>query len=206
MSARLHAIVLHMTEYLDRAALKTVILNAIPSPQPREFFPTEPTRRPGLPRTQSWQHPTTVISHSSAYIAEYPDTDALEYLDLIREVVSARNPATDAENRDFLLEEYATYAAKTRGVPTDFHPILLLFKQWCDLTSETERDAALSLSREARNALSQLKQDIAREKATTERLTTIAERNSSETAEERTERVRDEKSRAAHRERYFSAL
>ena len=137
MSARLHTIVVHMAEYLDRAALEAVILNAIPSPQPCEFFPPEPTRRPGLPRTQSWQHPITVDAHSSAYIAEYPDTAALEYLDLIREVVSAPTPpqSETRETRAFLLEEYATYAAKTRGVPTDFHPILLLFKKWCDLTS-----------------------------------------------------------------------
>ena len=137
MSARLHAIVLHMAEYLDRAALKTVILDAIPSPQPREFFPTEPPRRPGLPRSLAHHRPITVDSHSSAYIAEYPDTAALDYLDLIREVVSAPSPPQSEthETRAFLLEEYATYAAKTRGVPTDFHPILLLFKKWCDLTS-----------------------------------------------------------------------
>ena len=73
-------------------------------------------------------------------------------------------------------------------------------------TAETERDAALDRAREARNALAQLKQDIAREKATTERLTALSKRNSSETAEERTERERDERFRAAHRERYFSGL
>jgi hypothetical protein len=46
-------IVTDMTDYLDPAALKTIILNAIPEKQQREFYPTDPPRRPGLPHSGS---------------------------------------------------------------------------------------------------------------------------------------------------------
>jgi hypothetical protein len=135
MSARLHMIIADMADYLDHSALKTIILNAIPEHQQRVVYVGESQSRPGWPRSGSRGRPTTIVSHEDAYLAEFPDKEALEYLDLIREVVTARNPPKDAVDRAFLLEEYATESTKTQGVPPDFQPILILFKQWCDLTT-----------------------------------------------------------------------
>ncbi len=128
-------IVADMTDYLDHSALKTIILNAIPEHQAREVYTGESTNRPGWPRSTSRGHTITIESHEDAYLAEFPDKEALEYLDLIREVVLAQNPPEDAETRAFLLEQYATYSTKTQGVPSDFRPILILFQKWCDLTT-----------------------------------------------------------------------
>jgi len=135
MSDRLHMIVADMADYLDAGALKTIILNAIPEHQEREFYPTDPPRRPGLPHSGSRGRAFRSLAHEDAYCAEFPDDEALEYIDLIREVVLAQDPPKNAETRAFLLEEYATYSTKTQGVPRDFQPILILFKKWCDLTA-----------------------------------------------------------------------
>ena len=53
MSQRLHMIVTDMADYLDHSALKTIILNAIPEQQEREFYPTDPPRRLGWPAVNS---------------------------------------------------------------------------------------------------------------------------------------------------------
>jgi hypothetical protein len=135
MSDRLHMIVTDMADYLDAAALKTIILNAIPEHRAQEVYMGESRPRPGFPRSTSRGRAITIESHEPAYIAEFPDDEALEYIDLIREVVLAQDPPKNAETRAFLLEEYATYSTKTQGVPRDFQPILILFKKWCDLTA-----------------------------------------------------------------------
>jgi hypothetical protein len=134
--ATLKTIVTYMADHLDHAALKTIILNAIPEHRAQEVYMGESTSRPGFPRSTSRGRAITIDSHEPAYIAEFPDNEALEYLDLIREVVSARNPPENAETRAFLLGEYATESTKTQGVPSDFQPILILFKKWCDLTTD----------------------------------------------------------------------
>ena len=135
MSERLHMIVTDMADYLDAAALKTIILNAIPEHQERVEYAGESRRIPGWPRSGSRGRAITIQCHEDAYIAEFPDDEALQYIDLIREVVLAQDPPKNAETRAFLLEEYATYSTKTQGVPRDFQPILILFKKWCDLTA-----------------------------------------------------------------------
>ena len=134
MSARVQMIVGDMADYLDRDALKTIILNAIPEKQAREVQMGESAPRPEWPGSGSRGRVITVEAHEDAYTAEFPDDEALQYIDLIREVVSAQNPPKNAETRVFLLGEYATESAKTEGVPSDFQPILILFKKWCDLT------------------------------------------------------------------------
>jgi hypothetical protein len=112
MSDRLHMIVTDMADYLDPAALKTIILNDIPEHQERVVYAGESHSRPGWPRSGSRGRAITIQSHEEAYIAEFPDDETLQYLDLVRQVVLAQNPPKNAETRAFLFEEYATYSTK----------------------------------------------------------------------------------------------
>jgi Skp family chaperone for outer membrane proteins len=72
--------------------------------------------------------------------------------------------------------------------------------------AEAERDTTVDSAREARNALIQLKQDVAREKEREERARALTERDRTETAEERKERLRHEADRADQFKRYWRAL
>ena len=49
MSACLHMIVTDMSEFLDVAQLRLILLNAIPERQVRDVYVSDPPRQPGLP-------------------------------------------------------------------------------------------------------------------------------------------------------------
>lgn len=132
MSERLRMIVTDMAYNLDSSALKTIILHAIPEKLDREFFPTEPTRRPGWPNSGFRGRAFIMPAHEEAYLEEFPDTSdmdlecPIEYLDMLRSAVETEDPTaiTDVQS-DF--DEYFTMTN-----PVYMQPILVLFKNWCD--------------------------------------------------------------------------
>ncbi len=77
-------------------------------------------------------HAYSSPAHEEAYEREFGDKIALEYLDLIREVVQGQDAEKDAATRAFLEREFAAYSRKTAGVPGDFQTILGVFQKWCE--------------------------------------------------------------------------
>ncbi len=102
-------------------------------------------------------------AHEEAYVREFGDRDALEYLDLIREVVQGQDAEKDAATRAFLLTEFAAYSRKTAGVPGDFQAILDVFAKWCAACEEAGGERGLvreaaHLNGDIKVLLDQLKQ------------------------------------------------
>jgi len=118
-----------MTEYLSTEQLKGVLLKAIPMKEMRTFQPATPAGRPGLRQQPRAPLPVVMDMLDPAYSGLFvKDTDALEYLEMIREVVEGE---ARADSLQFLLEEYDEYFAKgVERVPDFFRPVLILFKRW----------------------------------------------------------------------------
>ena len=121
-------IISHMAVYLSVDQLKLALLNAIPERQERYVHPIAPTRRPGLPQRAPTGPPTRALIYDQAYSDQFPDPDALEFLEEIRGVVHGIDPARDPGTLKFLLDEFDTYFDKQ--APAFFQPILILFKEW----------------------------------------------------------------------------
>ena len=121
-----------MTEHLSTEQLKGVLLKAIPQREMRNFQPPAPPAIPGL-RQQPRAPPEMLVemldtAYSDQFVA---DTDALEYLEMIREVVLGEGGAAREDNLQFLLGEYDEYFAKgAERVPDFFRPVLIVFKRW----------------------------------------------------------------------------
>ena len=91
----LSSIITLMTDHLSTEQLKLVLLNAIPQRELRWFQPPTPAGRPGLrvqPRPPS---PVWGEFYAPGVEQQFPDNDALEYLEEIRNVVLAQNPDGD---------------------------------------------------------------------------------------------------------------
>ena len=131
MSDCLNMIVADMSECLSASQLKLILLNAIPERQVRDIHPTAPKRRPGLPYCAPSGPPIQAEVYDEAYSAQFPDTDALEYLELICGVVQSLNP--NPETLTFLLDGFDEYFSKQ--APVFFQPILIIFKKWSELSA-----------------------------------------------------------------------
>ena len=138
MSALLHTIVTDMCEFLDVAQLRLILLNAIPEQQVRDVYIEEPPRRAGVPGRGPAGRMIRAECHEDAYSALFPDTDAIEYLDLIRGVVQGAD--RDPDTLALLLGDFDSYFVKQ--APDFFQPILLIFKQWHELSAGNPPSAA----------------------------------------------------------------
>ena len=123
-----NTIIAHMAAYLSADQLKLALLNAIPERQEHSVHLTAPTRRPGLPQRTPTGPPTRALIYDQAYSDQFPDPDALEFLEEIRGVVHGIDPARDPGTLKFLLDEFDPYFDKQS--PAFFQPILILFKEW----------------------------------------------------------------------------
>jgi len=135
---RLNTTVAFMAAQLTPADLTQVLLNAIPTRKLRWFQPPKPEGRAGLRQPPRQPLPVHGLFYDAEVSQQFADTDALEYLELIRGVVLARDPETLA----FLLGEFAAESTKQEGIPTYFHPILIIFDQWHKLTRLAAAGAA----------------------------------------------------------------
>ena len=118
-----------MTEHLSTEQLKGVLLKAIPQREMMNFQPPTPAGRAGQ-RQQPRAPPEMLVEMlDTAYSDQFvEDTDALEYLEYIREVVLG---GASADSVKFVLDEYDEYFAKgAERVPDFFRPVLILFKRW----------------------------------------------------------------------------
>jgi len=134
MSAHLQAIVRDMAEGLSREKLTEVLLKAIPKRELRWFQP--PTREGRLGVRVQPRTPDRVYGdfYTDEVIEQFPDDEALEYLEEIRNVVLAQDSLRDAETLEFLREELAVYRAKKIGVHDYFHSVLVIFEWWDKVT------------------------------------------------------------------------
>lgn len=130
----LHLIVTEMTEFLSAAQLKLVLLNAIPERHVQVVHPTAPTHRPGLPYRAPTGPSIRAEVYDEAYSAQFPDTEALEYLEDIRGVVQSHNPSQDPKILSSLLEDFDEYFSKP--APVFFQPIMIIFKKWSELSAD----------------------------------------------------------------------
>ncbi len=129
-----------MTEYLSTEQLKGVLLKAIPQREMMNFQPPTPAGRAGL-RQQPRAPPEMLVEMlDTAYSDQFvKDTDALEYLEYIREVVLGEARAVSAGTLQFLLNEYDEYFAKEiPSVPDFFRPVLIVFKRWHERSGRGE--------------------------------------------------------------------
>ena len=130
MSEHLQAIVRDMG--LSREKLTEVLLKAIPKREFRWFQPPTPKGRPGVRVQPPTPHRVYDEFYTDEVIEQFPDVDALEYLELVRKVV--QDPVGDADTLVFLREELAAYRAKKKGVPDYFHSVLVIFEWWDKVT------------------------------------------------------------------------
>ena len=118
-----------MTEHLSTEQLKGVLLKAIPMRGVRTWQPPAPPAIPGLRQQPRAPLPVVMDMLDPAYSGLFvADTDALEYLEMIREVVAG---VASADSVAFVLDEYDEYFAKEiPSVPDFFRPVLIVFKRW----------------------------------------------------------------------------
>ena len=141
--AQLKLILTNMCEFLDVAQLRVILLNAIPEKQVRDVYVQDPPRRAGLPYRAPAGRTIRAECHEDAYSALFADKEVLEYLDLIRGVVLGpdRYPSCGAvQGADrhpgtlqFVLAEFDSYFVKQ--APDFFQPLLIIFKQWHELSA-----------------------------------------------------------------------
>ena len=133
MSDCLHLIVRDMCEFLSAAQLKLVLLNAIPERSVQVVHSSAPKHRPGMPARGPTGPSIRAAVYDEAYEAQFPDTDALEYLEEIRGVVQSLNPSRDPDTLRFLLSVFDEYYSKP--APVFFQPILIIFKKWSEVSA-----------------------------------------------------------------------
>ncbi len=109
-----------------------MLLKAIPMRGVRTWQPPAPPAIPGLRQQPRATSPVVMDMLDPAYSGLFvADTDALEYLEMIREVVLGEGGAGRHDNLLFLLDEYDEYFAKgAERVPDFFRPVLIVFKRW----------------------------------------------------------------------------
>jgi len=92
--------------------VRFVLLIAIPQRELRWFQPPTPPGMPGLRVQPTAPPPVWGEFYAPGVEQQFPDNDALEYLEEIRNVVLAQNPDRDPRTLQFLLDEYDAYFAK----------------------------------------------------------------------------------------------
>ena len=114
-------IVTDMCDYLSPAHLKTIILNAIPEQQEQDLYIRDAV-------TRHLVHVRAPV-HDNVYSDQFgPDSDALEFLDLIHSAVRTH----DHNTLTLIHDEFDRYWPIPS--PIFYQPILLIFKKWCDLS------------------------------------------------------------------------
>jgi hypothetical protein len=94
-SPDLSSIIAQIADNLSTDQLKLVLLNAIPQRELRWFQPPTPPGMPGLRVQPTAPPPVWGEFYAPGFEQQFPDNDALEYLEEIRNVVLAQNPDGD---------------------------------------------------------------------------------------------------------------